>query len=171
MVGVIEAGERLAVGRLVTVRAVGPEGEPRWSFGGEVLADAGDEVVLLVREGEPVEGPEPWTWPAAGDLHLWRARPYSILVTTRARRFPYWYCPVHTPAASLGDEIRVTDLGLDVQLFADGRYSVGGVGPDADRHPDLAVTADAAVRELVDLIMRKAPPFDEKHMPRGRENG
>ena len=157
-----------APGHSVTLRAVSPEGEARWSFAGEVLADGGDEVVLVVREGEPVAGPEPWAWPAAGELHLWRSRPYSILVTTRARRFPYWYCAVHTPATPQGDAIVVTDLGLDVQLFADGRYSVGGEPPDPAHHPALAATSQAAVAELVELMKQKVPPFDGKRMPHTR---
>ncbi len=91
-------------------------------------------------------------------------------MTTRARRFPYWYCAVHTPATPQGDEIRVTDLGLDVQLFADGRYSVGGEAPDPARHPNLAATSETAVAELVEMMKRKAPPFDGKSMPNVRED-
>ena len=155
----------LTRGQIITVRGIAPEGEERWSFTAEALTDAGDELILLVREGEPVSGPEPWVWPAVGDLHLWRSRPYSILVTTRARRFSYWYCPVHTPAHPHGDEIRVTDLGVDVQLFADGRYSVGGEPPDPVQFPELAALSAAAVEELVGLMKRKAPPFDGHSMP------
>lgn len=165
----VAAVERLATGRAVTVRGDAPEGaELRWSFGGTVLADDGDAIVVAVREGEPVAGPEPWAWPAAGQLHLWRSRPYSILVTTRARRFPYWYCPIHTAATAQGDTILVTDLGLDVQLFADGRYSVGGELPDADTYPDLAALGQRAADEVVALMKRKAPPFDGKPMPHER---
>lgn len=161
--------DRLVPGQTVTVRGVAPgDRETRWAFAAEALRDGGDEIVLLVREGVPVAGPEPWSWPADGRLFLWRDRPYSILVTTRARRFPYWYCAVHTPARPAGDEIRVTDLGYDVQLFADGRYSVGGEGPDAARSPALAATARGAVEELVAMIRRKAPPFDAGSMPEGR---
>ena len=157
--------QRLQAGQRVTVRGIAPEGEERWSFAAEALADTGDEFILRVREGEPVAGPEPWTWPAVGDFHLWRSRPYSILVTTRARRFPYWYCPIHTPPRPSGDEVRVTDLGLDVHLFADGRYSVGGESPDPTRYPDLAATGAAAAAEVVELMTRKAPPFDGRAMP------
>lgn len=160
--------QRLLPGQRVTVRAIGPDGEERWSFAAETLRDSGDEFALRVREGEPVAGPEPWTWPAIGDFHLWRSRPYSILVTTRARRFPYWYCPVHTPPCPSGDEVRVIDLGLDVQLFADGRYSVGGEPLDPVHYPELAATSAAAVAELVELMTRKAPPFDGRAMPDGR---
>jgi hypothetical protein len=157
----------LTPGQKMTIRGVTPGGQTiHWAFAGEVLADDGDEVVLAVREGEPVAGPEPWAWPAAGDLHLWRSRPYSILVTTRARRFPYWYCAIHTPARPQGDAIVVTDLGLDVQLFADGRYSVGGEAPDSALYPELAEMSQAAVDELVGLMKQKAPPFDGK-MPNG----
>ena len=165
-------GERLVAGQAVTVRGVAPDGEgPRWAFAAEALRDSGDEFVLLVREGAAVDGPEPWVWPANGELHLWRDRPYSILVTTRARRFPYWYCIVHTPANPAGDEIRVTDLGHDVQLFADGRYSVGGDGPDAGAPPEHAALARAAVDELVGMIKRKAPPFDAGSMPSSKQDG
>ncbi len=167
----VSVGERLAPGRAVTVRGVAPDGgETRWAFAAEALRDGGDEFVLIVREGVPVTGPEPWAWPADGRLFLWRDRPYSILVTTRARRFPYWYCAVHTPATTAGDEVRVTDLGYDVQLFADGRYSVGGEGPDADGPPELIALARGAVDELVAMIRRKAPPFDGGSMPGGKED-
>lgn len=155
----------LTRGQIITVRGFAPEGEERWSFTAEALTDAGDELILRVREGESVSGPEPWVWPAAGDLHLWRSRPYSILVTTRARRFSYWYCPIHTPANLQSDEICVTDLGVDVQLFADGRYSVGGEAPDPTRYPELAALSAAAVDELIGLMERKAPPFDGRTMP------
>jgi hypothetical protein len=148
------AGNRdlLTAGRQIAVRGVGDDGEARWSYAAEVVGDDGDEIILRVREGEPVDGPEPWAWPADGRLHLWRSRRYSILATTRARRFPYWYCAVHTPATVRGDGIEVTDLALDVQLFADGRYSIGG---DGGSEPGRA-----AVTELVDLMKRKAPPFN-----------
>jgi hypothetical protein len=164
--------ERLTPGQIVTVRGVAPgSGETRWAFAAEALRDSGDEFALLVREGVPVEGPEPWAWPEDGRLFLWRDRPYGILVTTRARRFPYWYCTVHTPANPAGDEIRVTDLGFDVQLFADGRYSVGGEGPDAGTSPELADLARNAVDELVGMMKRKAPPFDAGSMPSAKKNG
>jgi hypothetical protein len=164
-------GERLTPGQIVTVRGVAPgSGETRWAFAAEALRDSGDELALLVREGVSVEGPEPWAWPEDGRLFLWRDRPYSILVTTRARRFPYWYCTVHTPASPAGDEIRVTDLGYDVQLFADGRYSVGGDGPDADTPPELAALARNAVDELLEMIKRKAPPFDAGSMLSGQRS-
>lgn len=155
----------LLPGQCVTVRGVAPEGGERWSFAAETLRDSGDEFVLRVCEGEPVAGPEPWSWPAVGDFHLWRSRPYSILVTTRARRFPYWYCPIHTPPRPIGTEVRVIDLGLDVQLFADGRYSIGGEPPDPASYPDLAATSAAAMAELVELMTSKAPPFDGRAMP------
>ncbi len=165
-------GERLVPGQTVTVRGVGPGGDDtRWAFAAEALRDSGDEFVLLIRAGAAVAGPEPWVWPADGELHLWRNRPYSILVTTRARRFPYWYCIVHTPANPAGDEIRVTDLGHDVQLFADGRYSVGGDGPDAAAPPEYVALAQGAVDELVALIKRKAPPFDAGSMPSVTQDG
>ena len=140
-------------GQAVTVRGVAPgDGATRWAFAAEAVCDSGDEFVLLVREGVQVDGPEPWAWPAEGRLFFWRDRPYSILVTTRARRFPYWYCTVHTPAHPANGAIRVTDLGYDVQLFADGRYSVGGDGPAADNAPELAAAAQGAVDELVAMI-------------------
>jgi predicted RNA-binding protein associated with RNAse of E/G family len=154
-----DAPVRLIVGQELTIRASALDGAARWSLTGEVATDAGDEMTLRVREGTLVDGPEPWTLPADGVLHLWRGQPYSILVTTRARRFPYWYCSVHTPARPTDGVITVTDLGLDVQLFADGRYSVGGDAPDPATQPELARLAHAAVDELVALIRRKAPPF------------
>ena len=157
--------ELLTRGRRVTVRALAPDGAPSWSFAAATLTDDGNAIVLRVAEGEPIAGPEPWHWPAPGDLHLWRDRPYGVLVTTRARRFPYWYCPIHTPVAPRGDDLCMTDLGLDVQLFADGRYSVGGEAPDPARFPDLAALADRAAAEVVDLMKRKAPPFDGRRMP------
>lgn len=163
MIGLLTHGQR------VTVRAVAPEGGTSWAFAAEALTDDGDEIIVRVEEGAPIAGPEPWHWPAVGEFHLWRSRPYGVLVTTRARRFPYWYCPIHTPAVPDGDEIRVTDLGLDVQLFADGRYSVGGEAPDPARFPDLAGLAATAAADVVALLTRRAPPFGRRNMPDARE--
>lgn len=151
-------------GQTVRVRGIALDGTPRWFFEGEALADDGDEVTLRLRAGAAVDGPEPWSWPADGRLHLWRSRYYSVLVTTRAERFPYWYCPIHTPVETVDGELRVVDLDADVQLFADGRYSVGGEASDAAATGTLpASLSDAiasAMDELVALMKRKAPPFD-----------
>ena len=163
-------GERLAVGQRVTVRGLGPDGGTRWSFAAEPLSDDGEAIVLRVRAGEPVEGPDPWAWPADGRHHFWRGRHYSVLATRRAARFPYWYATVHTPPLVRGGELVVTDLGLSVQLFADGRYHVGGEDElpahDLPDDPALRDAARAAVAEIVELIKRKAPPFSSaEHGP------
>lgn len=153
----------LAPGSVLAVRGATPTGDPLWSFAARVLADDGDELVLGVRAGEPVGGPEPWTWPADGRHHFWRGRAYSVLATTRAGRFPYWYATVHTPPAFAGDGLRVVDLGLSVQLFADGRYSVGGEDEFAALAPTLPaatrVAARAALDEIVALIRARRRPF------------
>jgi protein associated with RNAse G/E len=86
-----------------------------------------------------------------------------VLVTTRAGRFPYWYCPVHTPATLRGHELSVTDLGLNVQLFADGRYSVGGREEfEADSPsvtPEERGAAQSAVDQIVQSIKQGVAPF------------
>src|SRR3712207_5990130 len=160
-------GERLRVGQRAAVRALGPDGGTRWSFAAEPLSDDGEAIVLQVRAGEPVEGADPWGWPADGRHFFWRGRHYSVLVTRRAARFPYWYATVHTPPLVRDGELVVTDLGLSVQLFADGRYSVGGeneLAAHAPDNPGLRDTARAAVEEIVDLIKRKAPPFSSAEL-------
>lgn len=60
-------------------------------------------------------------------------------------------------------------LGLDVQLFADGRYSVGGETPDLAQYSGLVALAETAAAEVVDLMTRKAPPFDGQSMPDAQE--
>jgi hypothetical protein len=156
----------------VAVRGLGPDGRPRWLFAAEPLSDDGEAIVLLVRAGEPVEAPDPWAWPADGRHHFWRGRHYSVLVTRRAAHFPYWHATVHTPPIVRDGELVVTDLGLSVQLFADGRYSVGGEDEPAARDlpddPGLRDAARAAIEEIVDLIRRKAPPFSNAE--RGARN-
>ena len=157
------AAARLAPDLPVAVYGVGHDGSLRWSFAADPLSDDGDRIVLRVYAGDPVDGPEPWTWPADGEHHFWRSRHYSVLVTTRAGRFPYWYCPVHTPAVLRGHELSVTDLGLNVQLFADGRYSVGGGDEfEADSPsmtPEERGAAQAAVDEIVRSIKQGVAPF------------
>lgn len=138
--------------------ATGENDTPRWSFLAEPLSDDGTAIVVRVRAGDLVDGPEPWAWPADGTIYYWRARPFSVLVTTRAGRFPYWYCPIHTPPAVTAGQLRVVDLGHDVQLFADGRYSVRG--DEQSREPDNANTVAAAVREIIAAIKERTPPFD-----------
>ena len=161
-------GEQLKAGQRVAVRALGPDGGTRWSFAAEPLSDDGEAIVLQVRAGEPVEGPDPWAWPADGRHHFWRGRHYSVLVTRRAARFPYWHATVHTPPIVRDGELVVTDLGLSVQLFADGRYSVGGEDELAAHAPPndrtLRAAARAAVEEIVGLIKRKAPPFSNAEL-------
>ena len=140
------------------VRGLGPDGATRWPFGAETLSDDGEAIVLRVCAGEPIEGPAPWAWPADGRHHVWRGRHYSVLVTRRASRFPYWHATVHTPPLVRDGELLVTDLGLDVQLLADGHYSAAGEEDEHDALPgDPALRA--AVAEIVGLIKRKAPPF------------
>ena len=87
----------LTRGQRVTVRALAPDGAPSWAFAAEALTDDGVAIVLRVAEGEPIEGPEPWNWPAPGDLHLWRNRPYGILVTTRSAPLRLLVLPRSTP--------------------------------------------------------------------------
>lgn len=158
----------LTPGTRVTVQADAPDGQLAWAFDANTLRDDGESIELEVHAGEPVAGPAPWSWPADGRYVLWRTRPYSVLTTTRAVRFPYWYAAVHTPVVVEDGRLWVTDLGASVQLFADGRYSVTGedalaTRPDLDEAP--RATVHAAVAELVMLIAARHPPFSHGDLP------
>jgi len=63
------------------------------------------------------------------------------------------------------DSIAFRDLLLDVLLYPDGRREVLDRDDlaraiDEGLDPALAVAAEDAVREVLDLIDRRLPPFD-----------
>ena len=73
-----------------------------------------------------------------------------------------WYCNIVEPAMFSADEIAQVDLALDVWISSDGAHQV------LDRAEFDALPLDAAarqqatnaLRELLDRVQRRLPPFD-----------
>ncbi|MFD5445034.1 DUF402 domain-containing protein [Streptomyces tendae] len=100
----------------------------------------------------------------AGDVfteYYWRDRWYSVKeVRTAAGVLKGWYCDVTRPAVLTGTELVVEDLDLDLWRSADGtdvrrldedEFAESGL---ADRDPEAAAAAVAALEELERLALR-----------------
>jgi hypothetical protein len=77
-----------------------------------------------------------------------------------------YYCNLGTPARREGDEIRYTDLDLDLLVRPDGRYMVMDEDEYQERAARFGYPADmraqvaAALADLIAAVERAAPPFD-----------
>ncbi|MFD5222237.1 DUF402 domain-containing protein [Streptomyces tendae] len=100
----------------------------------------------------------------AGDVfteYYWRDRWYSVKeVRTAAGVLKGWYCDITRPAVLTGTELVVEDLDLDLWRSADGtdvrrldedEFAESGL---ADRDPEAAAAAVAALEELERLALR-----------------
>jgi len=165
MAGVIEAPE------VVTVTKQNWRGETVYSWQGEAYAREEEHVVLRAV----------WSGPGTvrvadgvvfdiGDVfyeHYYDGKPYGLwrVLTPDEAALKCWYCNISTPAAFADGAISFRDLLLDVLLLPNGRREVLDRDDlaralDEGLDPALAATAEAAVREVLDLIDRREAPFD-----------
>jgi len=137
---------------------------------------------MSTREGEHIVLRAVWRGPGTarvadrvvfelGDVfyeHYYEGRPYGLwqVLTPDEDALKCWYCNISTPAEPRDGEITFRDLLLDVLLLPDGRRQVldrddltRALAEGLD--PTLAATAEAATRDVLDLIDRRRPPFED----------
>ncbi len=158
----------------VTVTKLNWRGEAVYSWQGEVYArDAsdGEHVVLrAVWRGTGTVRVTDDVVFAPGDVfyeHYYDGKSYGLwqVLTPDEGALMCWYCNISTPATLRDGAITFRDLLLDVLLLPDGRRQVLDRDDlaralDEGLDPALAATAEAGVREVLDLIDRRLPPFD-----------
>ncbi len=156
----------------VTVTKLNWRGEPVYSWQGDVHAREGEHIVLrAVWRGPGTACVADRVVFELGDVfyeHYYEGRPYGLwqVLTPDEDALKCWYCNISTPAEPRDGEITFRDLLLDVLLLPDGRRQV--LDRDdltralaAGLDPTLAATAEAATRDVFDLIDRRRPPFED----------
>ena len=96
--------------------------------------------------------------------HFFADRWYNIfeIYSVQDNHLKGWYCNIVLPAMFSADEIAQVDLALDVWIAPDGTYRVldqdefDTLSLDAETRPE----ATSALRELLDLLHHRLPPFD-----------
>ncbi len=77
-----------------------------------------------------------------------------------------WYCNITKPARFSDQEIAYVDMALDVFVYPDGRALVLDEEEFQENRarlysPEDAGSAEAAVAELLEMVRRRHPPFDQ----------
>ncbi|WP_409056793.1 DUF402 domain-containing protein [Streptomyces sp. SYP-A7185] len=150
-------------------------GRTKIRYPAEVLAD--DGTVVTVRAPWAAAGVRDFGFVRfePGDVfteHYWRDRWYAVKeVRTSTGVLKGWYCDVTRPAVREGSTLTVEDLDLDLWCSADGatvlrldedEFAESGL---ADRDPDAATQALAALSELEHLAHTKTlPPHPATHV-------
>ncbi len=165
VVGAIE------IAKAMTVVKLNWRGEPVYSWQGEVYAhEAGHVMLRAVWRGPGTAHVAEGVVFAPGDIfyeHYYEGKPYGLwqALTPDEKALKCWYCNISTPAEMRDDTITFRDLLLDVLLYPNGRREVLDRDDlaralDEGLDPALAVTAEDAVRDVLDLIDRRLPPFE-----------
>lgn len=155
----------------VTVTKRDWRGQVVYSWQGDVHAREGGHVVLrAVWNGPGTVRVADGVVFDMGDVfyeHYYDGKPYGLwqVLAPDEGALKCWYCNISTPAAFGDGAISFRDLLLDVLLYPDGRREVldrddlaRALGEGLD--PALAATAEAGVREVLDLIERREAPFE-----------
>jgi hypothetical protein len=149
----------------VTVRKLDHTGREDISYPGDVLERTDTAVVLRTAwDREPMdlgfvvlEPDDRWTETFYSD------RWYNIFeIRASDGRLKGWYCNITRPARIASHEVTAEDLALDLWVEPDGRLLVldeeefsGLCLPPEEREAGLD-----ALKQLVAMVARKAPPFD-----------
>ena len=155
----------------------------RWP--GRFVARKGPLYLLTFAEGEaisrtpePTDDPDPLVARYGGDIYLFDDRWWNVSRARRDGRI-WYYVNIATPVEFDGESFSYVDLDLDVAWYADGEpwfwedtRQDGGAPHVLDEDeflahseamgypPDVVQRARAAVDEVLDLIQRRAFPFD-----------
>ncbi|MFH1084722.1 MAG: DUF402 domain-containing protein [Chloroflexota bacterium] len=144
--------------RRATITKVGPDGQAKISYPGEIVFQ--DEAYLVARCL--------WTQPHSLDLGPFALDPGDVFIEfyylaewfnvftiyDRLGRLKGWYCNITRPAEVLGDEIRWHDLALDLLVVPGGAQQV----LDEDDFAALTLSEGdrAAARDALDKLQRWA---------------
>jgi len=156
----------------ITVTKRDWRGQVVYSWQGEARARGGGHVVLrAVWNGPGTARVADEVVFEIGDVfyeHYYDGKPYGLwqVLTPEEGVLKCWYCNISTPAVFGDGAITFRDLLLDVLLYPDGRREVLDRDDlaralDEGLDPALAAIAEQGVREVLDLIERRQPPFDQ----------
>ncbi|CAG1001763.1 hypothetical protein GPROT1_03950 [Gammaproteobacteria bacterium] len=150
----------------ITIRKLNLHHELMWSYGGHVLERTPTTIRLEARFNRPTTdyGYAVFEHNDRFVEHFFADRWYNIFEVHSVQddHLKGWYCNIVKPAVFSADEIAQVDLALDVWIDPDGAYRVLDQA-EFDALPldtDTRQHATSALRELLDLLHRRLPPFD-----------
>jgi protein associated with RNAse G/E len=132
----------------------------------------GSAYLLTFEEGEIIgrsadldDDPEGYPARFGGDVYLFEDRWYNVSRMPRDGRI-WFYVNIATPVEFDGESFSTIDLDLDISWYTDEEPRVVDedeflAHSEAMRYPaDVVTHARAAVDEVLELIRRRAFPFD-----------
>lgn len=150
----------------VTIRKLDLNHELLWSYTGEVVERTPAYIRLEARFNRPTTdyGYAVFEQNDRFIEHFYADRWYNIFEVHSVQddHLKGWYCNIVRPAVFSADEIAQVDLALDLWIAPDGTYQV----LDQAEFDVLPLDADArqqatsALRELLDRVQLRLPPFD-----------
>ncbi len=150
----------------ITIRKLNLNHELMWSYTGHVLERTPAYIRLEARFNRPTTdyGYAVFEQNDRFIEHFYADRWYNVFEVHSVQddHLKGWYCNIVEPAMFSADEIAQVDLALDVWIAPDGAYQVLDQA-EFDALPlDAAARqqATSALRELLDRVLRRLPPFD-----------
>ena len=150
----------------ITIRKLNLNHELMWSYAGHVLERTPTTIRLEARFNRPTTdyGYAVFEENDRFVEHFFADRWYNIFEvhSVQDNHLKGWYCNIVKPAMFSADEIAQVDLALDVWINPDSTYRV----LDQDEFDALPLDAEtrqhatSALRELLDRLHRRLPPFD-----------
>lgn len=168
-----QPGDGAGAAGTITITKLNWRGERVYAWHGDVVSRTDDEVLLrAVWRGPGVVQVAPGLSFEPGDVfyeYYYLARPYGLwrVLAPDERTLKCWYCNVSTPAVIEGAALSFRDLLLDVLLLPGEAPRV--LDRDDLEHaraegldPALGALAEQGAREILDMIARRAHPFDSE---------
>jgi protein associated with RNAse G/E len=162
--------------RTVFVHATNYDGSSHWQHPAELVEARDDIVMTRTAAGINVKHERGvYVSPFNTRGHYWPDRWFNVIrlelpdPSTGWGRLTGWYCNIATPVQFDGESVRYVDLQLDVRVFAEDhglRCSVLDedefeTARERYAYPDdLVERARRAVDEVIELVVRRAFPFD-----------
>jgi len=150
----------------ITIRKLNLNHELMWSYAGHVLERTPTIIRLEARFNRPTTdyGYAVFEENDRFVEHFFADRWYNIFEVHSVHddHLKGWYCNIVKPAMFSDNEIAQVDLALDVWINPDGTHCV----LDQDEFDALLLDAEtrqqatSALRELLDLLHHRLPPFD-----------
>ncbi|MBP7687536.1 MAG: DUF402 domain-containing protein [Thermoflexales bacterium] len=150
----------------ITIRKLNLNHELMWSYAGHVLERTPTAIRLEARFNRPTTdyGYAVFEENDRFVEYFFADRWYNIFEVHSVQddHLKGWYCNIVLPALFSADEIAQVDLALDVWINPNGTHRILDQN-EFDALPLDATTrqeATSALRELLDLLHHRLPPFD-----------